>query len=147
MKRIFFSRKDGTTFIQDVDGLADNIREFLDVLPETIKEILPDVEDFARAVQAVSDAVKDGQTADIAIRAALDFIPGEKDTELYVKAKHLLEELAIRLQIVLEQGKGWDWSSAKKRTATMLTIEATNVSKLEASYAVDAAVFYLKSLG
>lgn len=144
MKRRFFSRKDGTTFKEDVHDLSDNLKEFFHGLPENIKLILPDAEDFVAAVQAVSDAIKDGEVADIAVRKALEFIPGDLDTEIYEKAKHLLEQLAIRLQIILENAKTWDWRNAKKETATILTMATTSATTKDASYAVETSVYYTK---
>lgn len=144
MKRKFFSRKDGTTIVEDIQDLSDNLKEFFQGLPEVIKLILPESEDFVRVVQTVSDAVKDGQVADIAIRKGLELLPGETDTEIYEKVKHLLEQLAIRLQIALEQAKSWEWSNSKKQAATEMTMTVTNAEKRTASYAVETAVYYSK---
>jgi hypothetical protein len=78
------------------------------------------------------------------VRKALDFIPGDKDTEIYLKAKHILEQLAIKLQIIIESAKAWDWRNAKKEAATELTVAYTNATVADASYAVESSVYALK---
>lgn len=148
MKRRICSRKDGTTFREDMHDIGEEVKAFLKGLPAKIKALLPEAEDFACAVQALSDAVKDGQPADIALRAALEFIPGEADTEFYEQAKQLLEKLAIRLQILLDKADiAIDWSTAKRETAVGLLVfsQSKPVTLLDANLAVETAVYYLKS--
>ncbi len=150
MKRRIFSRKDGTTFKEDMHDISEEVGAFLKGLPAKIKALLPEAEDFSRAVQALSDAVKDGQPADAAIDLALSYIPGTADEEFYAKAKHALEALAIRLQILIDQANDITnaWGSAKRETAASLVIEwnSGEPQAIEANYAVETAVYYTKSV-
>ncbi len=60
-KRKLFSKKDGTTFIEDVKGISEDVKAFFDALPLNIKKWIAEAEDIVRVLEMIQKAVQDGQ--------------------------------------------------------------------------------------
>lgn len=153
--RRLFSRKDGTTFREDFPTFIGEVRRFVIGLPSHIKKVLPEAEDFVVAVEHLANALKDGEPLDLAIKKALEFIPGDVDSAVYTKSKQILSAAAMRLRIILDEinkkveyieggNPQSQYSSAKRETAAiLLQTEKLSIGSAEANLAVEAAVYYL----
>lgn len=153
--RRLFSRRDGKTFREDFPEVVEEVRLFINSLPFRIKLLLPEVEDYIEAIEAVHQATKEGSDFDIIVDKALEFIPGEKDSEVYNTARQLISEFAVKLMYMLEKIKEnvyqqpeqvlKDSVSYEKRAAATDLIRKFNHDKLktnEIALAIETVLYY-----
>lgn len=156
-KRRLFSRKDGTTFTEDVKDIAQDVEAFLKGLPEKIRVLLPEAEDFVIAVETISEAVKEGTSIDAAIDKALDIIPGTADERFYAWAQKALYELADALRSAYEDVKNkieyayqnspeLEYGMYKRNAAASLIIVYNDEKPgiKEANLAIETALYYIE---
>ena len=150
--RRLFSRKDGKTFREDFPTFYGEVRRMVAGLPDKIKEILPEVEDYVESIKALAAALQEGSPTDLAITKALEFIPGDKDLEIYFKAKLIITGFALRLATLLEYLKKTPvgdpmhgtMATIKREAATELIIRYHNgrISKKDVGLAIESVLFY-----
>lgn len=141
-KRKLFSKKDGTTFVEDVQDISEDVKAFIAGLPAKIKTILPEAEDIVHAVEDVAAAVKDGTPVDVTIKRVLEQIPGTKDEHIYEFVKSLLQKLSIQLNVALDAAQ--EVGPIKKYVASELVMWTANVhERYQANLAVEIAVFFM----
>ena len=134
--------------------MIEDVKFFINGLPGRIKEVLPDAEDFVCAVEQLSNTLKDGEPRDLAIKKALEFIPGDLDTVVYEKLKDIISLAADWLCMALNEIERKEvygvstpekyYSLAKREIASGLLLESVKTMKpIEANLAVETAVYYL----
>ena len=150
--RRLFSRKDDTPFREDFAVFYGEVGRFVAGLPNKIKEILPEVEDYVQCIKALAAALQEGSTLDQAIYKALEFIPGERDSEIYYNARKIITGFASRIVLLLEYLKKTPvgdpmhgtMATIKREAATELTMKYHNgkVSKRNVGLAIESVLFY-----
>lgn len=141
-KRKLFSKKDGTTFVEDVQDISEDVKAFIAGVPAKIKSILPEAEDIVHAVEEVAAAVKDGTPVDVTIKRVLEHIPGTKDEKMYEFVRTFLGNLVVLLTRALQEKM--EFGDLKKSTASELVMWTANVHERNvANLAVEIAVFFM----
>lgn len=91
--RKLFSQKDGTTFIEDIHDISDDVKAFFHAIPPRLKRYIADATDIVDFIEKVNDALADGQPLDAAIDFVLAQIPGSADEAIYEWIKQFLSDL------------------------------------------------------
>ncbi len=145
-KRKLFSPKDGTKFGEDIADIADDVKAFFNHLPLELKKLLPIAEDIVRALQYVSDAIKDGSPLDVAIQKALDLTESGADNKAYEVIKHAIQTFAERAVIYIGRVEyEMVCGTIKFETASNVIEVSEKIEKLQADTAIQLAVYAVKS--
>lgn len=148
MKRKLFSKKDGTTFIQDVQGISQDVKDWFNSLPLKLKEWLTEAETIVDFIERIDQALLDGQPADEVIDFVLAQIPGSADEEIYEFAKEWLHEFVIDLRDYIEEANeisDYEGGILKFVTASQILQGYAEISQLEADTITQNAVYFYKS--
>lgn len=155
--RRIFSRKDGTTTIEDVKDIASDIADFLRRVPVRIRELLPEAEDIVIAIEGFADDIREGQPLDLAIDRALALIPGTQQEAFYEIARQALMTFAVKLRIILDKTtdvvdglEGVSAAGGVKREAAVKLIRSFNGNKPtenEAALALEMQLWALRAAG
>ena len=94
MKRRLFSKRDGSTFLEDISAISEDFKNFFNALPVKLKAWIYEAEILVNAVEALDKALQDGQPADTAIDFILSNIKGDADEKIYEAVKDALSSLA-----------------------------------------------------
>jgi len=140
MKRKLFSKKDGTTFVEDLHDITEEVKLFFHALPPRIKQWISEATDIVDALEKLDQAFADGQPADVAIDYVLGLIKGDVDEQIYEAIKDALHSLIIYFEIP-EQDTG----SLKMAAASEAILQISELSRLEADTTAQLAVFFYKS--
>lgn len=147
-KRInIFSKKDGTTFIEDVHIISDRMKLFFDALPGRIKKWLYEATVIVDALQKLDDALTEGQPAD----KAIDFILSQLklDAHIYEAIKEALNQFVISLDniedTVGDENAFAFAGEAKRQIASDTLMTISKLSELDADTTTQVAVFAYKS--
>lgn len=148
-KRKLFSKKDGSTFGEDVKDIAEDVAAFIKGIPAKLKSYLPEATDIVEAIEALDDALQDGQPLDAAIDHALSFIPSTGDEVVYEKIKDLISDLADFLREKLDDAQDLidyvEGGAIKAATASQILAEyATEFDRIETDTTVQLAVYLFK---
>lgn len=140
MKRKLFSKKDGTTFVQDLHDITEEVKLFFHALPPKIKQWISEATDIVDALEKLDQALKDGQPADTAIDYVLGLIKGDADEQIYEAIKNALHSLVVYFEFA-----GGNDSSLKLVTASEALMQLSELSQIEADTTTQLAVFFYKS--
>lgn len=143
MKRKLFSKKDGTTFVQDVKGISEDVKVFFNALPLNIKKWIAEAEDIVRVLEELQKAVQDGQPADTIIDSILAKTKTDIDDRVYEWLKSSLEDLLFHIDLTLANAD--DIGTTKFQLASEALIEIADISRLEADTTAQIAVFLQKA--
>lgn len=142
-RRKWFSQKDGTTFIQDVQDASEELKNFFDALPLKIKKYLNEATWLVDAIQKVDDLIEDGTPLDVAITTVLNQTITEVDNEIYAMVKEALDKLLVFLDVAEEVG-GLE-GAYKNQLVSETLVNFSNLNALEADTATQVAVYAYKS--
>ena len=150
MKRKIFSKKDGTTFKEDVADISDDVRAWFEHVPIEIKRLLAPAEDFVHGVEHLNELLKDGMPLNEAIENTLAFF--NIDDKLYQQFKLMLEVFAVRAMNFISSAESKIFffeqiaGSVKRDAATDALMQVTKADKVEADTAIQFAVYALKKI-
>ena len=145
MKRKLFSKKDGTTFIQDVQGISQDVKDWFNSLPLKLKEWISEAEAVVDFLERIDQALQDGQPADEVIDFVLAQVKGQKDEEIYEFAKDWLHEFVIDLRDLIEEANEYEGGVIKFTTASQILKAYSDLSQLEADTVTQNAVYFYKA--
>lgn len=150
MKRKLFSKKDGTTFRQDINDISEDVRAFFNGLPAHIKKWLPEAEDIVRSLQKIENALQDGQPADQIARLIMAQIKGEVDEIVYEWLRDRLNELIMELESAILAAQGFIEletvvGETKIRWAGKCIKDLSDMTQIESDTTAQVAVYFVKS--
>lgn len=145
--RKLFSKKDGTTFFEDIHAISDEAKALFDGLPIKLRKWIYESTVIIDALQKLDDALQEGEPADKAIDFILGQIKGDADELLYESIKQALSDFVDRLNYLKEKFATDEIAegSEKKEFATDVLIEVSKLSVLEADTVTQNAVYIYKS--
>ncbi len=148
-KRKLFSKKDGTTFIEDMQDISDEAKAIFNGLPLKLKKWLYESTQIVEALQKLDEALEDGQPVDKVIDFILAQIKGEAQENIYEAIKvgltKLIEfinnnEYGVAPEIIM-QNMGF----YKANFAGQILEEISGLNSLEADTVTQNAVYIYKS--
>ena len=145
MKRRIFSKKDGTTFVQDIQDIAEDVKNFFDSLPTKIKTWIAEAEDIIDVLEKIDQALQDGQPADTVIDFILAQIEGTADEEVYETLKYRLHDFIQDIEElpgILEDGILGD---DKFAFASDVLSEVSGLERIESDTTIQIAVYFKKA--
>lgn len=142
MKRKLFSKRDGTTFLEDVKGISEDVKSFFNALPARLKKWIGEAEKIVDALESLDTALQNGQPLDTAIDFVLSRVEGEADEIIYEAIKEKLHQFLEDISILDE----WELSGdAKFAMASDVLSSVSGLSRIEADTTTQIAVFIKKS--
>lgn len=141
-----FSKKDGTTLIQDLQTIKAEAKLFFDAMPVKLKAWMYEATIIIDALQKLDDALQEGEPADKAIDFILGQIKGDADEAIYEAVKKGLHDLVERMNDLADDiGEPFIYGDMKKDIATDVLIPISELSVLEADTVTQNAVYIYKS--
>jgi hypothetical protein len=141
-----FSKKDGTSFIEDIHTISDKTKLFLAGFPDHLKKWLYEATIIIDALQKLDDALQEGEPADKAIDFILGQIKGEADERLYEYVKESLHDFLGRLDDLAEKFGTDRRNGGEKKSESSLTLQTiSGLSELESDTVIQNAVYIYKS--
>lgn len=140
MKRKLFSKRDGTTFLEDVKGISEDVKSFFNALPARLKKWIGEAEKIVDALESLDTALQNGQPLDTAIDFVLSRVEGEADEIIYEAIKEKLHQFLEDISILDE----WD-GDAKFQMASDVLSSVSGLTRIEADTTTQVAVFIKKS--
>lgn len=149
MKRRLFSKKDGSTFREDIKDISQDVKAFFNGLPAKLKTWIPEAEDAVRALQVIEDALQDGQPADQIARVIMARIKGDVDERVYEFLREKLGELIMELESAIMTVKGFPEvptlvGETKLRWAGDCIQHISDLSRIECDTTAQLAVYFHK---
>lgn len=141
MKRKLFSKRDGTTFLEDVKGISEDVKSFFNALPARLKKWIGEAEKIVDALESLDTALQNGQPLDTAIDFVLSRVEGEADEIIYEAIKEKLHQFLEDFSDPLEV---WD-GDAKFQMASDVLSSISGLTRIEADTTTQIAVFIKKS--
>ncbi len=143
MKRKLFSKKDGTTFLEDVKGISEDVKSFFNALPARLKKWIGEAEKIVDALEYLDTALQNGQPLDTAIDFVLSRVEGEADEIIYEAIKEKLHQFLEDISAQLDE---WELSGdAKFAMASDVLSSISGLTRIEADTTTQIAVFIKKS--
>lgn len=144
--RKLFSKKDGTTFFEDIKDISDDAKALFDGLPIKLRKWIYESTVIIDALQKLDDALQEGEPADKAIDFILGQIKGDADERIYEAIKIALNELLQFTEFMNEDLDTLTIPGQIKRNIGVGTlIEISNLNELEADTVTQNAVYIYKS--
>ena len=145
--RRLFSKKDGTSLIQDLNAIQDELQLFFNSLPTKLRNWMYEATFLVDAIQNLDEALRDGQPADQAIDFILNGIKGEADEAIYEAVKVALHALAERVAEIQEEINDWlGATGVEKRIIVSEALMAlSGLNELESDTVTQNAVYIYKS--
>lgn len=133
--RRVFSKKDGTSFIEDVNDIKDELITFVNGLPPKIKKWLAEAETIVELLEKLEELLEN-ETFEKAMEFLFAQIKGERDREIFEAIKQAI----INMNDVID---GW---LDKFDTAgeTLKILSEGDLSQIEADLTTQVAVYAYK---
>lgn len=138
--RKLFSKKDGTTFVEDVDAMSQEVKAFFNGLPAKLKKWMYESSKIVTAIQNIDAAIAEGQPADKAIDFVLSNIKGEVDEHLYEAIRKALHQIVEYIT-----ANQYSIPLCKLQCASAALIEVSELTQLEADTVTQVAVYSIKA--
>lgn len=135
MKRKLFSKKDGTTFIEDVKDISEEVKNFFNSLPPKIKKWIAEAETIVEFLERIEEAFESQE-----LEAALEFvfaqIKGDRDKEIFEAIKKAIHDLTFGLD---------EWHDKFEiATEALTTLTGDELNQIEIDTTTQVAVYMYK---